>query len=498
VRRVAHVVTAPAPARPAWAVRRRTPALVAALALLALALRLPQLDQSLFGDELFAYDEVARRSFGGMLDAVLHGPEVTPPLYFVLAWVSAHIGDPAIWLRLPSLIAGVALVPVTYALGALTVGRRAALAAAAIVALSPHAGFYAVEARPYALLALAAAASTVCLLRALDTRQAGWWAAYAAVSLAAVSTHLTAIFVLGAQALWAAVTHRDQLRQIVVANVVAGIAFAPWLPRLRRDDVGWLLNLYGGFDPSPSELADELAHELAGYPFVRLDAIPGAPAAVAFFAVVVVLLGAAAVAAWRRRGAVHARGLLIALLPLAVLAGLFANSALSDRDLVSARNLISALPYLALALGALAVRLPRRPAAAALAVMLGVLALGSVQALGEKGQRPRYRDAAAYVERIARPGDLVLERLLFPAFGEFGRPLTAHLAVQLDPRLPHQRGGEDADAVRRADRSGGRILLVQPSPFATVGVPDAIGHYRLTGRRTFAGIHPVGVAVYER
>jgi hypothetical protein len=338
----------------------------------------------------------------------------------------------------------------------------------------------------------------VCLLRALDSRRTGWWIAYSAVSLAAVATHLTAIFVLGAQALWTLAVHRDRLRPLLIANGVAALAFAPWLPRLRRDDVGWLLNLYGNFDASPSEFADELAHELVGYPFTGLDDIPGVAAAAVFLTTTVMLAAAGAWALWRRRRMPRARLLLLALLPPAVIVGLFANSAFSDRDLVSARNMISALPYLALCIGVLATRLPRRLAAGALAVLLGCLTAGSLQALGDAGQRPRYRDAAAYIERIDRPGDVVLERLIFPAFGEFGRPLTAHLAAQLDPRLPHQRGGTDAEAITRAARTHGRILLVQPSPFRSARLPRAIGPYELAGLRSFPGIHTVAVGIYER
>jgi len=473
---------------------------VAALTAVALALRVAQIRQSMFGDELFAYDEVAGRSFGGMLDAVLHGPEVTPPAYFVLAWISAQLGDPTVWMRLPSLLAGVALVPLTYALGTLTAGRRAAVLAAALVALWPHAIFYSVEARPYALLACAVAASTVCLLRALETRRTGWWVAYGALSLLAVGTHLTAIFVLGAQAIWALVAHRDAIRPLLIANAVAGLLFLPWLPRLRRDDVGWLLNLYGGFDPSPSEFADEVAHLLTGYPFAALGDIPTVPAAAAFLVAVGAAVAAAAWALWRRPGRMAALDALIVLLPLAVVAGLFANSALSDRDLVSTRNMISATPYVAVLVGRLVMRL-RRPVAPALAaVLICAVALGAILALGDAGQRPRYRDAAAYIEREARPGDVVLERLLFPAFGEFGRPLTRHLAIYLPAGLRHLSSDADAQAERAATASGGRILLVQPSPFSTVGVPRALdgGAYRLTGRKVFRGIHPVAVATYER
>ena len=77
-------------------------------------------------------------------------------------------------------------------------------------------------------------------------------------------------------------THREQLKPLIIANVVAAVTFMPWLPRLRRDDVGWLLDLYRGFNLSPSELGDELAHLLVGYPFVGLGEIPGSVVTVAF------------------------------------------------------------------------------------------------------------------------------------------------------------------------------------------------------------------------
>jgi len=483
--------------------RDRTVAAVLGITAVALVLRLPQLDQSLFGDELFAFDEVVHRSFGGMLDAVLNGPEVTPPAYFVLAWITAQFGDPTIWIRLPSLLAGVALVPLTYALGTLTAGRRAALFAAAVMALSPLAIFYSVEARPYALLALVVTATTVCLLRALPTRRKGWWAAYSALSLVAVSTHLTAIFVLVAQAIWAVVTHREQLKPLIIANVVAAVTFMPWLPRLRRDDVGGLLDLYGSFNLSPSELGDELAHLLVGYPFVGLGEIPGSVVTAAFLTVFCALVAAAAWRGWRRGGRPGALDVLLVLLPLAVIGGLIANAILSGRDVVLTRNMISAMPYVAVLIGVLVTRLPRRMAVAEGAVLLCSVAIGAVLALGDAGQRPRFRDTATHLRRELRPGDVVLERLLFQTYGEFGQPLTRHLKVYLDVRVPYFQGdGDDADdaAVRAAKSAGGRVFLVQPSRFETVGVPDAIGpggRFRLTDRYLLPGIHPIAVATYS-
>jgi NAD(P)-dependent dehydrogenase (short-subunit alcohol dehydrogenase family) len=58
---------------------------VGALTVAAFVLRAAGLDQSLFGDELFAHDEVHGRSLTSTITAVRTGYEVTPPLYFVLS-----------------------------------------------------------------------------------------------------------------------------------------------------------------------------------------------------------------------------------------------------------------------------------------------------------------------------------------------------------------------------------------------------------------------------
>ena len=55
-------------------------------------------------------------------------------------------------MRLPSLIAGTATIPLVYLLGVRTLGRTAGLIAAAVIALSPFMIYYSVEARAYALM----------------------------------------------------------------------------------------------------------------------------------------------------------------------------------------------------------------------------------------------------------------------------------------------------------------------------------------------------------
>ena len=68
------------PARRAWAG-------CAALTVLAFVLCAAQIDQSLFGDELFLHAIVTRDGLGDVVSEV-HDTESTPPLHFVLAWLS--------------------------------------------------------------------------------------------------------------------------------------------------------------------------------------------------------------------------------------------------------------------------------------------------------------------------------------------------------------------------------------------------------------------------
>ncbi len=81
------------------------------------------------------------------------------PVYFYLVWASTHLVGLNEWgLRLPSLLAGIALIPVIHFATARFAGSRAAgLTAAAIVAFDgAFFGWYSQEARPFALVQLLA------------------------------------------------------------------------------------------------------------------------------------------------------------------------------------------------------------------------------------------------------------------------------------------------------------------------------------------------------
>ena len=135
--------------------------LVGLVTLGGLLLRLPSFHQSLFGDEISTYYIVNGHSLGRVLQLVQSDQETTPPLFFILAWATKGLlGNQVQSIRLVSLVTGTAAIPLTFVLGVWTVGRRAALVGATLMALCPFMIFFSTEARPYMLVLFLALVST--------------------------------------------------------------------------------------------------------------------------------------------------------------------------------------------------------------------------------------------------------------------------------------------------------------------------------------------------
>jgi len=240
------------------------------LTLVALAVRIPGLSQSLFGDELFTYDTAAVGSLHDLVHAV-RTTEVSPPLYFFVVWLARRVGDAQLWLRLPSLLCGVALIPVVYAVGRRLVGSTAALVGAGFATLSPFLVWYSNEARGYALLALLVVCSTWSLLVALDRGGFWRWALLTVLVAAVLLTHYTGAFVVVAQAVWACWVRRERIRPILISFVVSLLALAVWLPFAPGDNgaIAFLVKL------NPSSIGREALRALAGQSYARVEDLPG-------------------------------------------------------------------------------------------------------------------------------------------------------------------------------------------------------------------------------
>jgi mannosyltransferase len=173
------------------------------LTALAAILRLATLgSQSFWYDEAFTPVHVLRAGLGATLHNVVHS-ENTPPLWYVLEWgVSRALGTGVVALRLSSALAGIATVPVAWAIGSELGGRRAALVTAALVASSPLLVWYSQEARAYGLFILAVSLALLCFVRALsDPTGRRLWAFALSASLALL-THYFAVFLLIPMFLW--------------------------------------------------------------------------------------------------------------------------------------------------------------------------------------------------------------------------------------------------------------------------------------------------------
>jgi mannosyltransferase len=430
---------------------RRTLAVaaVAALTLIGLAIRIANFDQSLFGDEISTYFVVHGHSLGGVLHELRDNDlssEISPPLYFILAWLSAKLGSGPEWLRLPALIAGTVAIPLVYLLGARTVGRAAGLVGAAVMALAPFMIYYSTEARAYALIVALIAATALALVTAVRERRLRWWIVYGICACASLYAHYTAVFPLAALFLWVLLMHRGAVVPLLLADLAVLIGFSAWIPALLADNGSEATKIYASLAPFTVD-AVRLAIEqwTVGYPYVEPSTLPGA---LAWILIVVGVLGALIAGGarlWRflRGSGLRARAALgripagvalILLLALATPVGEAVYSALGN-NVLGARNLISSWAGLAVLIGAIvtAVRPPLNLACTALVV--SGFAIGAVKTLGSDVQRSDYAGVADAIESQWAPGDVVID---VPGFTPV--PLTG-LDVYLSQSHPEFRLG---------------------------------------------------------
>jgi 4-amino-4-deoxy-L-arabinose transferase-like glycosyltransferase len=212
-------------ARPA----RRGPSdgvVVSGLTLLALALRLVRLDaQSLWLDEVLSV--IRAQVIPEVPEAYLfagHGP-----LYFYVLAPFVALGDGEVLARLPSVLAGAALVPVGWRVGAELVGRREGLLAAAVVALSPFAVWYSQETRYVAVFMLFGGLSLLAAHRfvRLGTLRAG--AAYLVATLLTIAAFVGGIFLVAGQTAWALLAGGwRRIAPWIAVQAVLGLLFLAW------------------------------------------------------------------------------------------------------------------------------------------------------------------------------------------------------------------------------------------------------------------------------
>jgi 4-amino-4-deoxy-L-arabinose transferase-like glycosyltransferase len=470
--------------------------IVCGLTVAGFGLRLAGMDQSLYGDEAYTFEIATQSGLGDVLE-VVHDTSITPPLHYVLAWAAAKVGEPTFWVRVPSLLAGTATIPLLYVLGVRTVGRTAALAGTAVLALSPFALFYSDEARAYATLMLLIVVSTLALVSALASRRRGWWVLFAISSCAALYTHYTAVFPLAAQAAWALWAHRERWREILVAHAAVALGYLPWLPAYldqRRNTLGIkTIEFLAPF--TPRTVWESTSRLVPGHPFVELGEVPGRVALV----LLVVGLAVALIGAARHVERPSPALVLVAAVAVATPVGALLYSAFGS-SIFAARNLLASLPALCLVAGALIASAPRTYRVIALPLVLAALLVGSVKALGPDYRRPPWKQAADLIDAQAGPRDPVVEIQAFVTRRPVGRrEVQSRLRLDLD--RPHPVYPVAQRDRRIWDRLAGarRVYVVIGQLTGLEGTPPpprVDSRFRLLGRRAYRGFDPVAVYVY--
>ncbi len=171
-----------------------------ALTLLALVVRLVNLDGDLWLDEIVTVREYASRPVREILST--YGAANNHLLNSLLVHVSLEAFGYREWaIRLPALLAGVLTVPATYWTGRLAFGRGGALASAAAVAVAYQHVFFSQSARGYAPYLLGAVLSSGLLVVSLRSDRLRAWALFVVAAVVCVASVPTGAFVVVGQAL---------------------------------------------------------------------------------------------------------------------------------------------------------------------------------------------------------------------------------------------------------------------------------------------------------
>lgn len=405
--------------------------LLSSLMLLAFVLRVWGIGTTnLWLDEANSW-HVATLSWTGMLDNLRASP--LGPLYFAALklWI-ALAGDGEGALRAPSLIAGVLLVPVTWAIGARALSRRAAAVGAFLVALSPLHLYFSREARMYMPLALLGAGCTLGYLRwrmatftpgaaarqgvGYARRGLAWSAALGAAALLTNPVIAPLLAALGLDALLAllsrgaAPVRRRALAEWVVAQVAMALPFLVLLALVHAGAADASQSWRGalGVEGALRGLFELPLTAVHGIYYYAHDFVPAAQDAwrygglrpvLRFLELLVVgpltlLVLVAAIAAAARGGWRGARRTLW----LALLVPTLAGTVISVRaQLDLGRYMLYATPFLLL-LVADGVERMRRPAAAlSLATLVAAMVLGTVHTDQVPSRDSDYRPVARVI-----------------------------------------------------------------------------------------------------
>ena len=351
---------------------------------------------------------IARLPTAGSVVTFLAEHESHPPLYyFILQGWMAAFGDTQASVEALSLAFAVATVAAIVAVGMTIFSTRVGLLAGLLAAFSPGVLSFDTLVRPYPILSFLWIASTYALWRALRGGSGSViaWVVHVLATSAMLYIHNWAFMALGGQGLvtlcWIAAGHRWRTFVFyTVAELAIAALYSPWVPTLLHQvgNAGYGPDRTGAPERIVRYFTDSLL--LPGYKI-------GLPIALALIASGLICRRLRPASA---RQPVDASGFL--LFTIAPLVAFGAAVALSKRsDLVHPHVLLVIAPGTALGLGLALDQLSGPGRWRATAIGLAVALAVDWRYTGPMILRPQPRSltaqAAAVVDRQARPGDVI-------------------------------------------------------------------------------------------
>jgi len=248
------------PATRSWWVEHRYLLAIGGITLLGATIRLIGL-----GSEPFWLDEAHTANFTTLTMSELWSFDpvynrANPPGYIVLMKAWAQISRSEEWFRASSVIAGVLTIPLLYLSCARMGSRRAGLVAALLLALAGYQVRYSQEARAYAILTMLVALAILAVTQLVTEpdgrlakpirkrlkerdlhRRITWtdvaWPTYGLATGLALHMHNTSLTIplaatFGVGIWWLSTKPKPRrfVRNWVLANLLALVVWAPWLP----------------------------------------------------------------------------------------------------------------------------------------------------------------------------------------------------------------------------------------------------------------------------
>jgi hypothetical protein len=222
-----------------------------AVGVVAVALRLYHVNQPIRYDEAWTYLLYASQSLWTALSD--YSAPNNHVFHSLLAWISTRLLGAAPWtLRLPALLAGLALVFGVYLAARRLAGREAGLVAMALAASSPILVLYSTNARGYVMISLAFVVLLLLGTMILERDEPELWVLSGVVTALGLYTAPVMLYPAGAVSIWLLVERyraagvRGVLamlpRMIAMGLVAAVITVAAYSPVVARQGAGAILH----------------------------------------------------------------------------------------------------------------------------------------------------------------------------------------------------------------------------------------------------------------